>query len=403
MIAAANQIKLCAADIGNAFLYGTTKEKVYIIAGPEFGALAGKPLIIDRGLYVRKSSPARFHEHISAKLRSMGYRPTKADADFLINNCGQHYDYISTYIDDGFMYLKDPMTIIEELQRDYILNGIGVPRYYLGGYILELEEKWQHQENPISTALSAYKYIGNVVDKYQPLFFTPDKSLSFRLFSSTMDQSYHPEEDQTNLLNARQASVYRGLIGSANWIVIQGRFDIAYTVNTMSRFNMAPREGHFDSLLRMFGYMKSYPKGRLLVDRHTRYKTQPTFMLCDCKEFYPEAAEELPPDIPEPKGTPIITVCYVNADHAHNTVTRRSVSVVLLFLNAMPFKWYSKRQKTVATSSYGSELVATRISIELIIELRYKLQILGVPIEGPTTMYGDNMAAMLNTTVASSQ
>jgi hypothetical protein len=49
MIAAENQLKVCPTDIGNALLYVTTKDKVYIIAGPEFSAVAGKPLIIDRG------------------------------------------------------------------------------------------------------------------------------------------------------------------------------------------------------------------------------------------------------------------------------------------------------------------------------------------------------------------
>lgn len=70
---------------------------------------------------------------------------------------------------------------------------------------------------------------------------------------------------------------------------------------------------------------------------------------------------------------------------------------------ACPVKWYSKRQKTVETSSYGSELVALRIAIELVQELRYKLRMLGVPIDRLTTMYGDNMAVFLNTTVPSSQ
>jgi Reverse transcriptase (RNA-dependent DNA polymerase) len=129
MIAAANQLKVCAANISNVFLYGTTKEQVYIIAGSKFGSLAGKPLIIDRCLYGLKISSARFHEHLSAKLRSMGYRPIKADTDFWIKDCGQHYEYIATYVDDVLVYLKDPMKIIEELQRDYILKGIGVPRY----------------------------------------------------------------------------------------------------------------------------------------------------------------------------------------------------------------------------------------------------------------------------------
>jgi hypothetical protein len=45
-------LSCCACDIGNAFLYGKTKEKVYISAGPEFGVdLYGKNLIIDKSLY----------------------------------------------------------------------------------------------------------------------------------------------------------------------------------------------------------------------------------------------------------------------------------------------------------------------------------------------------------------
>jgi hypothetical protein len=41
-------LSYCACDIGNAFLYGKTKEEVYINAGPEFGVdLHGENLIID--------------------------------------------------------------------------------------------------------------------------------------------------------------------------------------------------------------------------------------------------------------------------------------------------------------------------------------------------------------------
>jgi hypothetical protein len=42
-------LSYCACDIGNAFLYGKTKENVYITAGHEFGVdLHGKNLIIDK-------------------------------------------------------------------------------------------------------------------------------------------------------------------------------------------------------------------------------------------------------------------------------------------------------------------------------------------------------------------
>jgi len=50
-IAAMNGLDVCAADIGNAFLYGRTQERIYMIAGQEFDKVAGEPLIIDKGLY----------------------------------------------------------------------------------------------------------------------------------------------------------------------------------------------------------------------------------------------------------------------------------------------------------------------------------------------------------------
>jgi hypothetical protein len=62
----------------------------------------------------------------------------------------------------------------------------------------------------------------------------------------------------------------------------------------------------------------------------------------------------------------------------------------------------SKRQKTVETSTYGSELVASRIATELILEVRFMLRSLGVDLDGPTLMFGDNLSMVLNTSVPSS-
>ena len=93
---------------------------------------------------------------------------------------------------------------------------------------------------------------------------------------------------------------------------------------------------------------------------------------------------------------------YVDADHAHDLVTRRSITGIVLMLNNTPVRWVSKRQKTVESSTYGSELVAARIATELIMELRYTLRMLGIPIDGGALILGDNMSVVLNTTVPSS-
>ncbi len=90
MHGARNNMSVSVADVGTAFLYGKTTERVYVIAGPEFGPdIAGKKMVIDKGLYGLRSSSARFHEHLSTKLRALGFRPSKADADFWYQDRGE--------------------------------------------------------------------------------------------------------------------------------------------------------------------------------------------------------------------------------------------------------------------------------------------------------------------------
>ena len=51
-LAELNALELWGADVGNAYLEAMTKDKVYIIGGPEFGDLAGHTLLIFKALYV---------------------------------------------------------------------------------------------------------------------------------------------------------------------------------------------------------------------------------------------------------------------------------------------------------------------------------------------------------------
>jgi hypothetical protein len=119
-------------------------------------------------------------------------------------------------------------------------------------------------------------------------------------------------------------------------------------------------------------------------------------------EFYPDASEEIPKDLTPEKGPRVRMTVYVDADHAHDLVIRRFITGILVMLNNTPIGWISKHQKTVETWTYGSELVASRVATELILEVRYILRSLGVALDGPALMLGDNMSVILNTTVPSS-
>jgi hypothetical protein len=147
-----------------------------------------------------------------------------------------------------------------------------------------------------------------------------------------------------------------------------GRFDIAYATSAMSRFNTSPREGHLKAVKRILSYLKTLLKGRLIID--TAYSDHFVYPVEDHNnwvEFYPDADEEIPNDLPTSKGSKVRMTVYVDADHAHDLVTRRSITGILVMLNNTPVRWVSKRQKTVETSTYDSELVTSRIATELIL------------------------------------
>jgi hypothetical protein len=100
--------------------------------------------------------------------------------------------------------------------------------------------------------------------------------------------------------------------------------------------------------------------------------------------------EELPPKMPKPMGNSVNITCFVDANHAGNVVTRRSHTGILIYIQNTPIIWHSRRQNTVETSTLGSEFVALRNARDLIVALRYRLRMFGIPINGPAKTYCDN-------------
>ena len=66
------------------------------------------------------------------------------------------------------------------------------------------------------------------------------------------------------------------------------------------------------------------------------------FQAVDWKDFYLEASEPIPPNVPEPCGKCVQLNCFMDADQAGNQITRQSHTGVLLFVCRAPITWYSK-------------------------------------------------------------
>jgi hypothetical protein len=400
LLAQMNNLKCVAGDVGNAFLTSFTTEKLFIIAGPEFGPeLEGKRLILSKSVYGTKTGAARFHESLSAKLRRIHFRPSRADHDLWMRKTADgSYEYIARYVDDVMCFSKEPEKIIHYLEEFYTMKGVGYPQFYLGGDVVKYPPTWE--EHNIKFGLSSHTYIKNCMENLERMCET-----TFRKVTVPHDPLYHAELDNSKLISAKEQSKYRSLLGSANWMVTLGRFDIHFAVNTLAQYTVAPREGHLLALQRIFGYLKQHPRAMLTIDSSDPpgRKLATFHRDCDWSEFFPDAIEDIPEKSPDPYGDPVKLTVYVDADHARNNVTRRSVTGILLLINNTPIIWVSKRQRTVETSTFGSEMIAARMAIDLIIEMRYKLRCLGIRVEKRSELLGDNLSVVVNTTLPSSK
>jgi hypothetical protein len=124
------------------------------------------------------------------------------------------------------------------------------------------------------------------------------------------------------------------------------------------------------------------------------YSDIPDFEYDWSKTVYGDLKEEIPKNAPKPLGNFVTLTHYVDANLMHDVVTGRSVTGILHLVNKTPIDWFSKKQATVETATYGSEFVAARTCVEQIIDLRNTLRYLGVPVRDKSFMFGDNKSVV---------
>ena len=408
-MAALNGLDVMSADVQNAYLNAPTKEKCYTIAGLEFGSVnAGRPVMIVRALYGLKSSGARWRDHMAATLRDGGYKGCQADPDVWMKpntrpDGFKYWEYVLCYVDDILVVSHEPQKVMDYLSTRYTLKAGSVkpPTEYLGAQILQYQVPTSDGGSKIVWGMTADLYTKRAIADVEKELAALDQKLKMKV-TTPLSQGYRPELDATPELDSRRGNYFQGLIGVLRWIVEQGRIDINVPVALLSRYLTNPREGHLEQALHIFAYLKRYDRSTLVFDATPINLPSDRFPKADWTGFYPDAAEVIPPNMPEARGNFVSTTCFVDADHAGCQVTRRSHTGVLIFVQKAPIIWYSKRQNTVEASTFGSEFIAMKTAVDLIEGLRYKLRMMGIPIDEATSVICDNESVFKNSTVPES-
>jgi hypothetical protein len=410
LIAALNELEVFACDIGNAYLNAPCQEKIWFKAGIECGQSArGKVMKCVRALYGLKSSGASWRKMFKDFIESsLGFKSSRVDPDMYYRrnartDGSEYYELLLVYVDDVLAISHNPEKIMKEIGMRFEIknNEYGPPTMYLGGDI----EKFQLPDGSSAWSMTSCSYVKSAVETVRALLAEDGRELKSgkRPHKGPLPHGYKPELDVTDECSAEHLSRYLQLIGILRWAVELGRIDIHTEVALLSQYQASPRYGHLEALYLIFHYLSKNPKKRLVMDPHYPYVDETSFNIqADWTEFYGDMKEAQPPGMPEPLGQPLDTTAFEDADHAGNVITRRSHTGILLFANNALIKSFSKRQNTVEASTFGSELVALRITRDLIVELRIKLMSIGCPLLGPTNVYCDNQGVVKNTSVPES-
>ena len=333
---------MLACDIKGAYLTAPAREKVVTTAGPEFGPeLEGKLLRITRALYGLKSAGAAFRAHLAEHLHSMSYRPSYADPDVWMrpavkSNGERYYEYLLAYCDDLLSLSVNAMKTMLQIKDKFELKGdkIAAPEGYLGATLSTM----QNNDGDDCWTQSSDKYLAASVQNVEAKLREAGRPglPSAKQCRTPFVTNYRPELDTTAELKLEGHRYFQELIGMLRWGIELGRLDILLEVSLLSSYLACPREGHLEAAIHIFGYLKHHEKKKIAFDPGHPRINEKRFKKYDWTDFYRDAREAIPPNAPPPLGKAVSTHCFVDANLAGNTITRRSQMGILLFVNRAP-------------------------------------------------------------------
>lgn len=405
--AALHGLPVVAADIRNAYLSAPSSEKHFIICGPEFGEHEGCVALIRRALYGGKAA-GRDYWHYLRKImhNDFGFQSSRGDPDVWFREARRadtnelYYEYVLLYTDDILCISDRAEDIIRgEIGKKFMLKeeSIGPPSQYLGGKLSLVELS----NGTKAWSFSSAQYVKEAVANAEKLAASIGMSVPGPRNSTTpISRDYRPEVDTTTELTPELASHYYSLIGVLRWIVELGRVDICVEVSMLSAHLALPRQGHLEQVFHIIGYLKHHHNAVMVFDP-TEWDIPEGMFEKEDWSFSPygceDLNEELPPNMPRALGREMRIRVFVDSDHAGDSLTRRSRTGFVVFLNGAPIYWFSKKQTSCETSTYGAEFVAMKVAMEYVRGLRYKLRMMGMPVSEPAYVCGDNQSVLANT------
>nr|KYP51091.1 Retrovirus-related Pol polyprotein from transposon TNT 1-94 [Cajanus cajan] len=299
-------MKLYQMDIKSAFLNGTILEEVYVCQPLSFEneLLSSYVFKLNKALYGLKQASRAWYEKLSS---------------FLIHN-----NFIRGKIDSTLFrkIIKDDFIIVQIYVDDIIFDK-GV-KIHQTKYTKELLQKFKMEDaKPMKTPMH------------------PSTTLGLDEESLDVD-----------------STMYRGMVGSLLYLT-SSRPDIMFSVCVWARFQVRPKEVHFQAVKRILRYIKGTPNLGISFYRSHNFSL----------------------------------LGYCDADYVGDKWERKSTSRGCHFLGRCLVSWTSKRQSMISLSTCEAEYVALGQCLTELLWIKHQLEDYDIYESSIPVLY-DNTAAI---------
>ncbi|KAL8101032.1 hypothetical protein AgCh_033059 [Apium graveolens] len=335
--AAHTKFKVFQMDVKSAFLNGKLEEEVYVEQPPGFVDLKFSNHVyrLDKALYGLKQAPRAWYETLAQFLLESGFHRGTIDKTLFYLNHGNDLLLVQIYVDDiifGSTNSKPCEKFAKLMQSRYQMSMMGELSYFLGLQVKHTEE---------GTFICQSKYTRNLLKKFG---MQDCSTASTPMATSTkLDKDIGKSVDITN---------YRGMIGYLLYLTAS-RPDI---MCLCARFQADPREPHLKKKIK---YLKGTTNLGLWYPRKSDFKL----------------------------------IGYLDADFAGCKIDRKSTSGSCQFLGGRLVSWFSKKQKSISTSTAEAEYIAAGSCCAQILWMKNQLLDNGLEFSN-IPIYCDNQSAI---------
>ncbi|KAI3672709.1 hypothetical protein L6452_38806 [Arctium lappa] len=349
------KFKAYQMDVKSAFLYGSIEEEVYVCQPPGFENPSHPDRVykLKKALYGLHQAPRAWYDTLSSYLLENGFERGVIDKTLFIKRKKKDILLVQIYVDDIiFGSTRDNMCKeFEELMHQrFKMSSMGELTFFLG---------LQVQQKSDGIFICQSKYVQDILTKFG---FSDSKPGSTPMETHKQITADLEGEDM-------DVHHYRSMIGSLMYLTAS-RPDIMFPVCVCARFQVRPKQSHYQAVKRIFKYLKGQPRLGL---------------------WYPHDSS-------------FDLLAYSDSDLGGANLDRKSTFGGCQFLGARLVSWQCEKQTTVSTSTTKAEYIAATSCCSQVLWIQNQMLDYGVTfLHTPTFIDNSSAISIVNNPVKHSK